>query len=254
MSARPPGWVSGRAEHYPDLLPNLIREQAHGLRPVEVAGELAQRLRHQPRLEADRLLAHLPLELDARRQRRDRVDGDDVDRAGAHKHVDDLERLLAVVGLRDQQLVGVDTDPLRVDRVERMLGVDERADATARLSLGDDVVDERGLAGGLRAEDLDDPPAGDAANAKRQVERQRARGDRVDRHSRLVAQLHHRAGTEVLVDLAEGGGERRILGLGFLRSLCVGRLQVRLLCFCHSFNHLSRPLVAGGSWRAARRS
>ena len=56
-------------------------------------------------------LPHLALELHPRGQRGDRVDGDDVDRARADQHVDDLERLLAVVGLGDEQLVGVDADP-----------------------------------------------------------------------------------------------------------------------------------------------
>ncbi len=114
----------------------------------------------------------------ARRQRRDGVDRDDVDGAGAHEHVGDLERLLAVVGLRDEQLVDVDADPLGVERVHRVLGVDERADAAELLGLGEHVVDQRRLARGLRAEDLDDAPARDAADAEREVERQRARRDR----------------------------------------------------------------------------
>ena len=98
------------------------------LRAVEVARELAHRLAHHPRLQADGLVAHLALELGARRQRGDRVDRDDVDRAGAHEHVGDLERLLAVVGLGDEQLVDVDADVARVERVHRVLGVDEGAD------------------------------------------------------------------------------------------------------------------------------
>ena len=65
------------------------------------------------------------------RQRGDRVDRDQVDRAGADQDVDDLERLLAVVGLGDEQLVDVDADPPRVDRVDRVLGVDEGADPAA---------------------------------------------------------------------------------------------------------------------------
>ena len=99
-----------RAEHHADLLADLVREEAQRLRAVQVAGELAHRLAHHARLQADRLVAHLALELSARRQRRDRVDRDDVDRAGAHEHVGDLERLLAVVGLGDEQLVDVDAD------------------------------------------------------------------------------------------------------------------------------------------------
>ena len=132
---RPPARLRLRAaEADPDLLADLVREQADGLGAVEVAGELPQRLRHQPRLQADLDLAHLALELDPRRQRRDRVDGDEVDRSRAGQDVDDLERLLAVVGLGDQQLVGVDADPARVDGVDRVLGVDERADAAAGLA------------------------------------------------------------------------------------------------------------------------
>ena len=141
----------------PDLLADLVGEQADRVGAVEVAGQLAQRLRHQPRLQADLGLPHLALQLGARDQRGDRVDGDHVDGAGADQHVDDLQRLLAVVGLGDQQLVGVDADPARVDRVDRVLGVDEGADPAARLGLGDDVVDQRRLARGLGAEDLDDP-------------------------------------------------------------------------------------------------
>jgi len=95
---------------------------------------------------------------------------DDVHGAGAHQDVGDLQGLLAMVRLGDEQLVGVDADPARVGRVERVLGVDERADSSEGLSLGDDVVDERGLARGLRAEDLDDPAARHPSNAKGDVQ------------------------------------------------------------------------------------
>ena len=81
----------------------------------------------------------------------------------------DLERLLAGVGLRDEQLVDVDADPARVRRIHRVLGVDERADAATPLRLRDHVVDERRLPRGLGAEDLDDASA-------RQARRSRARG------------------------------------------------------------------------------
>ena len=129
-------------------------------------------------------VAHLALDLGLRRQRRDRVDRDDVERARADQQLGDLERLLAGVGLRDEQVVDVDADPLRVGRVHRVLGVDERADAAAALRLGDHVVDERRLARGLRAEDLDDAAARQPADPEREVERERAGRDRADRDLR----------------------------------------------------------------------
>ena len=49
----------------------------------------------------------------------------------AHEHVGDLERLLAGVGLGDEELVDVHPELAGVGRVERVLGVDERGDAAA---------------------------------------------------------------------------------------------------------------------------
>ncbi len=91
--------------------------------------ELAQRLRHEPRLKTHVRVAHLALDLGLGRQRRDRVDDDDIDGARAHEHVGDLERLLAGIGLRDQQIIDVDADLAGIKRIERMLGIDERGRA-----------------------------------------------------------------------------------------------------------------------------
>ena len=125
-------------------------------------------------------VAHLALDLGARHEGRHGVDDDDVDAAGADQRLGDLERLLAGVGLADEQLVDVDAAGAGVARVERVLDVDERGDAARALGLGDDVLAERRLARRLRAEDLGDPAARDAADAEREVERDRARRDEVD--------------------------------------------------------------------------
>ena len=74
-----------------------------------------------------------------------------VERARAHEHVGDLERLLAAVGLGDEELVDVDPERTRVGGIERVLGVDERRDPAGPLGLGDDVQADRGLARALRA-------------------------------------------------------------------------------------------------------
>ena len=139
------------------------------------AGHLAQRLAHQPGLQTDVAVTHLALDLGPRHQRGDRVDHDDVERAGADQHVGDLQRLLTGVGLRDQQRVGVDAQLLRVVRVERVLGVDEGRDPAGPLGVRHRVQRDRRLTGGLRAVDLHDPAARQTADPERDVERDRRR-------------------------------------------------------------------------------
>ncbi len=178
------------------------------------AGQLAQRLAHEARLQTDVAVTHVALDLGLRHERGDGVDADHVDGAGAHQHLGDLEPLLAVIGLGDQQRVDVHADLLGVQRVHRVLGVDERAHAAQLLRLGDHVVDQRRLTGRLRAEHLDDAAAGHAADAEREVERQRARRDRVDLDlGALVAHAHDGALAELALDLRKGAGTRGVAGL-----------------------------------------
>ena len=154
-------------------------------------------------------LAHLAFDLGLGRQRRHRVDDHDVDRAGAHQHVGDLQRLLAGVGLRHQQILHVDAELLGVGRIERVLGIDERRRAAAALHFGDHLQRQRGLARGFRAVDLDHAAARQAADAERDIQSERAGGHRFDVIGRRgIAQPHDRALAELLLDLAECGGER----------------------------------------------
>ena len=195
----------GIAEHHADLLAELVDEDQAGLRLRDDAGELAERLRHQARLQAHLRFAHLAFDFGARHERGDRVDDDDVDAVRAHEDFDDLERLLAVVGLRDQQVVEVDAELLRVLRVEGVLGVDERRHAAELLRFGDDLQRERRLARRFRAEDLDDAPARHAADSEGIIEADRPGGDGRDGgHGILLAQAHDRALAELFLDLADG--------------------------------------------------
>ena len=149
-------------------------------------------------------VAHLAFEFGARHQRRDRIDDEHVDRPGAHQRVGDLERLLAGIGLRDQQIVDIDPELFGIDRVERVLGVDKGAGAAALLRLGDDVQRQRRLARAFRAVNLDDAAARQAADAERDIEPERAGRDHVDvRRGLARAELHDRALAESALDLAE---------------------------------------------------
>jgi len=98
-----------------------------------------------------------------------------------------------------------------------VLGVDERAHAAEPLRFGEQVVDERRLARGLGAEDLDDAPARDPADAECEVERERPRGDRLATNLRaLVAHAHDGALAELALDLRERARKRGVARLGCL--------------------------------------
>ena len=88
------------AEHHADLHADLVDEDDEAVRALDRSGELAQRLRHQARLQPGQRVAHLAFDLGFWCQRRDGIDHDQVDRPGTHQCVGDLERLLAGVGLR----------------------------------------------------------------------------------------------------------------------------------------------------------
>ncbi len=149
-------------------------------------------------------VAHLALELGARHQRRDRIDDEHVDRSRAHQRIGDLERLLAGVGLRDQQIVDIDPEFSGIGRVERVLGVDKGAGAAALLRFGDHMQRQRRLARAFRAVNLDHPAARQTADAERDVEPERAGRDHVDVRGGLArAELHDRALAEGALDLAE---------------------------------------------------
>ena len=122
-------------------------------------------------------IAHLAVELRARHEGSDRVDHDHIDGIRAHQHLRNLQRLLAAVGLRDEEVVDVDAELLGIFGVERVLGVDERRQPAHPLRLGDDVQRERRLARRLRPEDLHDPAPGYTSDAQCRVDADRAGGN-----------------------------------------------------------------------------
>jgi len=187
---------------------------------------------HEPGLAADLGLAHGALELGLGDERGHGVDDDDVHGARAHQHVGDVQGLLAVVGLGDQEVVGLHAQAPGVVDVQGVLGVDEGRGAAELLGLGDDVQGERGLAARFRPVDLADAPPRDAADAQGQIEADGAGGDGGDGDVGRVVELHHRA----LAPLALYGRERGDQGLaahvfgrgsGFLGH---GRLHWKIAC------------------------
>src|SRR5262245_36232650 len=90
-----------------------------------------------------------------------------------------------------------------------MLGIDKRANAALLLRFGYRVQRQRRLARAFRPIDLDDSALGKAADAERNVERQRACRDGLDLdHLLVLAEPHDRAFAEGTLDLRKGGIQR----------------------------------------------
>ncbi len=90
-----------------------------------------------------------------------------------------------------------------------MLGVHVRGDAARLLGVGRDVQRQRGLARGLRPEDLGDAAARDAPDADGGVEVDGPRRDGVHLHPRaLGAHPHDGPLAAGLLDLRDGEVER----------------------------------------------
>ena len=82
-------------------------------------------------------VTHIAFDLRLGNQGRDRIDDDDVKGTRPDEHVRDLQRLLAVVRLRDDQGIGVDTQMPGIDRIQRVLGIDECRHPAVLLCVGD---------------------------------------------------------------------------------------------------------------------
>src|SRR5207237_9040189 len=97
------------AEHDADLHANLIDEDDEAIRFRDGAGEFAQSLTHQPRLQPRQLVTHLTFELGLGRERGDRIDHHNFDAARAHQRIGDLPRQLTGIRLRDPHILSNDT-------------------------------------------------------------------------------------------------------------------------------------------------
>ena len=176
-------------------------------------------------------VAHVALDFLLGNQRGHGVDDHHVDRAGAHQRFADVQRLLAVVRLRDVQFVNVHAQRLGVYRVERVLGVDKRGGAAGLLRLGHHVQRHGGFTGRFRAVDFDDAAARQSAHAQRHVQLQTAGGDDLHVHFfRGVAQLHHRALAEVLFNLGKRNLKR---ALAVVAGSLLSRVLVGLFLCSH---------------------
>ncbi len=164
----------GIAEHHADLLSDLIDKDQTGTRLRNRTRQLAQRLRHQPRLQPHVAVPHFAVKFGLGHQRCHGIHHQHVDGVRAHQGLGDLERLLAVVRLRDQQVVDIHAEFFGIAGIERMLGIHERGHAAIFLRLGNHLQSDRRLAGTLRTKHFDHAPARKAPDAESRVKRDRS--------------------------------------------------------------------------------
>src|SRR5688500_10161463 len=89
----------GVPKHDPDLLAQLINEHHRTIGAIDGAGELPERLTHEPGLEPHVALPHFALDFGLGHQRGNRVDDHDIHRTRAYQDFHDFERLLPGIGL-----------------------------------------------------------------------------------------------------------------------------------------------------------
>ena len=123
--------------------------------------------------------------------------------AAAHESLGDFQGLFAVIGLRDQQIVGLDAELLGIAKSSACSASIYAPMPPSFLGLGDDVQRKGSLSGRLRSVNLDDATTRHAADTERDIEPQGSGGD----HEHIFchaafAELHDRAFAKLLFDLA----------------------------------------------------
>ena len=180
----------GVAEHHADLHAQLVDENAAAVRPSDGAGQFAHCLTHQARLHPHFRVAHLAFDFRARHQGGHRIDHDQVDGTGTDQVLGDFEGLLAVVGLRNEEVFDVHAQRFGVEAIEGVFRVDERGDAALFLTLRNRVDGQRGFPRRFRAVNLDDPSLGKSVDAQGDVQTERAGGDGVHLDVLFFAESH----------------------------------------------------------------
>ena len=192
-------------------------------------------------------LAHVAFQFGLRDEGGHGVHHHQVHGAGTHQHVGDVQGLLTVVGLGDEQLVGVDAQAPGVVHVQGVFGVHEGTGAAHFLAFGDDVQGKGGLARRFGAEDLRDTAARDTAHAQGQVETDGTRGDDGDIDMGFVGKLHDRAFAVLAFDGGKCGAQG--FGAGFFRRK--GRFFGHRDAPCRKFKQGRRQASRDGPLRAA---
>jgi hypothetical protein len=108
----------------------------------------------------------------------ERTDHQGVEPGAFDEEGGDVERLADVLRNDQEEIGEIDAAASHLLEVGLVGGVDEGDEPVLALGVGDEVEGENALAGAGRPDDLGDLPAGEAADASRQIEGEGAGADR----------------------------------------------------------------------------
>ena len=154
-------------------------------------------------------ISHISVDLRLRHQSGHRVHDHYIHSAGANHHLRNLQRLLAVIRLRNIEVINIHADILCIDRIQGMLRVDKTGDPAPFLNLGHHMESHRCFTAGFRAVNLDHTSPRHASQSQGNIQTQRSRGNRFNIHIRTgISQLHHGAFSIRSLNLCQGRVQR----------------------------------------------
>ena len=172
-------------------------------------------------------IAHFAFDFSLRNEGCNRVNNNNVDTTGADQHICNFKGLFTGIGLRNQQSVRIHTQCLCIYRVKSMFSVNERCVTASLLSAGDSMESNGGLTGGFGSVDFDDTTTWQATDAESNIQSKRTGGNHLYRRTRVVAQAHDRALTELLINLRKRYFERLVA------VISLGSRHGCILATCH---------------------
>ena len=133
-----------------------------------------------------------------------RIDNYNIDCSGTHHGLGDLKCLLSAVRLGNIEIVNINTDILCIDRIKRMLCVNESGNSTLLLHLCHTVQCNGSLTTGLRSVNLNDTSFRKSSESQCNIQTEGSCRNRFHVHiCGIVPQLHHRSFAILSLDLCD---------------------------------------------------
>ena len=169
-----------------------------------MGGQFSQSLGHQPCLKSHMRISHISLDFCSWDQCRHRVHDNNIYGTGTNHSLCDLQRLLAVVRLRDVQIVDIHTDVLCISRIQGMFRIDKSGNAASLLYLCHHMKGHGSLTAGFRSVDFYDPSLWNTSHSQRNIQAQGTGRYGFYIHvCGRVSQLHDRAFAKLFFNLPE---------------------------------------------------